>query len=220
MIDHSKIWTLYNDQNKIFYEKDFQNVFTDHTWRGYDFFYKEIYNLDYSLTNCIYEMDACIIEPNDIVVDLGANVGFFTHYASQKSKRVIAVEGGNALFSCLMKNTYKSDNIEHLNANIISETSKPKTTWGCATKINVTISNIFDLYELDSIDFLKVDIEGCEYDVFRDIDKKILSKIKKIAIEVHDPNRNTELINNIGKSRLYYFDWCLTENIQTTYYFS
>ena len=165
-------------------------------------------------------MDGCVIDKNDVVVDLGANVGFFTNYASQKCKKVISIEGGDALFSCLVKNTYENNNIEYLNANIISENSSINASWATPTRINVTISNIFDFYKLDYIDFLKVDIEGCEYDVFRDIDKNILSKIKKIAIEVHDSNRNKELINNINKNRFFYFDWFLGSTVQTTYYFS
>ena len=219
MIDHSKKWILYDSDFKSFYEKNFQNVFIDHGWMNYDFFYKEIYNFQYSSTNCIYEMDGCVIESNDVVVDLGANVGFFTHYASQKSKKVIAVEGGDALFSCLVKNTYENHNIEYLNANVVSETSKFKNTWARPTKINITLSNIFDLYGLDCIDFLKVDIEGGEYDVFKDIDEKLLCKIKKIAVETHVSEKNEELRNKIKKSHFYYFNLFLDKEVQTTYYF-
>ncbi len=220
MINHSKKWMLYDRAFKFFYEKDFKNVFKEQNYWDYDFFYKEIYDLEFSSTKCIYEMDSCVIDENDVVVDLGANVGFFTNYASQKCKKVISIEGGDALFSCLVKNTYENNNIEYLNANIISENSSINGSWATPTKINVTISNIFDFYKLDYIDFLKVDIEGGEYDVFRDIDKNILSKIKKIAIEVHDSNRNKELINNINKNRLFYFNWFLGSTVQTTYYFS
>ncbi len=220
MINHSKKWMLYDRAFKFFYEKDFKNVFKEQNYWDYDFFYKEIYDLEFSSTKCIYEMDSCVIDENDVVVDLGANVGFFTNYASQKCKKVISIEGGDALFSCLVKNTYENNNIEYLNANIISENSSINESWATPTKINVTISNIFDFYKLDYIDFLKVDIEGGEYDVFRDIDKNILSKIKKIAIEVHDSNRNKELINNINKNRFFYFNWFLGSTVQTTYYFS
>jgi FkbM family methyltransferase len=220
MINHSKKWMLYDRAFKFFYEKDFKNVFKEQNYWDYDFFYKEIYDLEFSSTKCIYEMDSCVIDENDVVVDLGANVGFFTNYASQKCKKVISIEGGDALFSCLVKNTYENNNIEYLNANIISENSSVNESWATPTKINVTISNIFDFYKLDYIDFLKVDIEGGEYDVFRDIDKNILSKIKKIAIEVHDSNRNKELINNINKNRFFYFNWFLGSTVQTTYYFS
>ncbi len=220
MINHNKKWILYDNASKSFYAKDFKNVFKEQNYWDYDFFYKEIYDLEFSSTKCIYEMDSCVIDENDVVVDLGANVGFFTNYASQKCKKVISIEGGDALFSCLVKNTYENNNIEYLNANIISENSSINESWATPTKINVTISNIFDFYKLDYIDFLKVDIEGGEYDVFRDIDKNILSKIKKIAIEVHDSNRNKELINNINKNRFFYFNWFLGSTVQTTYYFS
>jgi FkbM family methyltransferase len=220
MINHSKKWMLYDRAFKFFYAKDFKNVFKEQNYWDYDFFYKEIYDLEFSPTKCIYEMDSCVIDENDVVVDLGANVGFFTNYASQKCKKVISIEGGDALFSCLVKNTYENNNIEYLNANIISENSSINGSWATPTKINVTISNIFDFYKLDYIDFLKVDIEGGEYDIFRDIDKNILSKIKKIAIEVHDSNRNKELINNINKNRFFYFNWFLGSTVQTTYYFS
>ena len=219
MINHGKKWMLYDHSSKSFYEKDFENIFKQQSHWEYDFFYKEIYDLEFSPTKCVYEMDRCLINKDDIVVDLGANVGFFTHHAAQKCKKVISIEGGDALFSCLVKNTYENNNIEYLNANIISETSSINTAWATPTKINITISNVFDFYKLDCIDFLKVDIEGCEYNVFKDVDKNILSKIKKIAIEVHDSNLNKELINNMCKSNFYYFDWFHGNNSQTTYYF-
>ena len=220
MIDHEKKWLLIDEKNRSFYEKDFKNILTDSSHHWFDFFYKEIYALEFSPTNCIYEMDRCILEPDDIVLDLGANVGFFTDYAAKKCKKVISVEGGDAFFACLIHNTYKNKNIEYLNANVVSENSKTNSTWANPSKMNVTISDILNLYNLEKIDFLKIDIEGSEYDIFRDIDKNILSKIRKIAIEVHDPNRNNELINNINKTRLFYFDWFLGSHTQTTYYFS
>ena len=219
MVNREKKWLLFEDESRSFYEKDFKNVSAGSSDHGYSFFYKEIYACEFSTTNCVYEMERCILEPDDIVVDLGANVGFFTDYAAKKCKKVISVEGGDALFACLIRNTYENKNIEYLNANVVSETSKTNTTWANPSKINVTISDIFNLYNLDKIDFLKIDIEGSEYDIFKDIDKNILSKIKKIAIEAHDPNRNNELINNINK-KLFYFNWTLASNIQTTYYFS
>ncbi len=56
--------------------------------------------------------------------------------------------------------------------------------------------------------------------VLNDIDIERDNKIKKIAIEVHDSNKNAELISNINKNRFYYFDWFLGSHVQTTYYFS
>lgn len=219
MINHNKIWQLYDSETKSFFEKSFINIFENHSWYWYDFFYKEIYDLEFSPTKCIYEMFDCIIDKDDVVVDLGANVGFFTEYAAKKSKKVIAVEGGDALFSCLVKNTYSNNNIEYLNANVVSEKSNFETTWSCPTKINTTISNIFDLYKLEKIDFLKMDIEGCEYDIFKHIDKNLIKKIKKISLEAHYKDRDSELIANIGKPNASCFDWYITNHLQKTYYF-
>jgi hypothetical protein len=220
MINHERKWLLYDDRDKKFFEKNFINVFNDSQWMWFDYFYKEIYDCEYSKTNCVYEMSDCIINKDDVVVDLGANVGFFTNCAAQKCKKVISVEGGDAFFSCLVKNTYENINIEYLNANVVAENSKINNTWANPTKINLTISNIFDLYNLDKINFLKIDIEGSEYDIFKNIDKNILSRIEKIAIETHDPNRNDELIRNINKNNLFRFDWCVGGNTQTTFYFT
>ena len=108
MVNHEKKWLLFEDKSRSFYEKDFKNVFASSSHRWYDFFYKEIYAFEFSPTNCIYEMERCILEPDDIVVDLGANVGFFTDYAANKCKKVISVEGGDALFGCLIRNTYEN----------------------------------------------------------------------------------------------------------------
>ena len=33
-------------------------------------------------------MDNCIIQPDDVVVDLGANVGFFSDYAAKNAKKL------------------------------------------------------------------------------------------------------------------------------------
>jgi len=219
MIDTDKNWLLFHNKNNLFFEHKFDNDFKRSRW-GYDFFHKEIYGFEYSKTNCIYEMQNVFIEKNDVVVDLGANVGLFTDYAAKKCKKVIAVEGSAQHFSCLVKNTYENNNIEYLNANVVSEKPKNNTTWGSPSKINMTISDIFDLYDLNYIDFLKVDIELSEYDIFESIDKNILHRIKKIAIETHDDSRNEKLISDINKENFYYFDYHLGGgNKQTTYYF-
>lgn len=223
MIDTNKNWSLVDLSNSSIYEKKFDGDFVK-PCREYDFFCKEIYGFEYSETNCIYEMRGVSIEPNDVVVDLGANVGLFTNYAALKCKKVIAVEGGIQQFSCLVKNTYENNNVEYLNANVVSEKSKYNSTWGSPTKINVTISNIFDLYNLNYIDFLKMDIEGSEYDIFNSIDKNLLYRIKKIALETHDLSeggeRNKKLISDINKTNSFYFDYYFSEGEkQTTFYF-
>jgi tRNA G37 N-methylase Trm5 len=48
-----------------------------------------------------------IPRPNDVVIDVGANIGYFTIYASRKVGKdglVIALEPMDEAYNCLMKN--------------------------------------------------------------------------------------------------------------------
>ena len=59
--------------------------------------------------------------------------------------------------------------------------------------IELTLEEIMNLYEIEKIDFLKIDIEGFEYDVLESLSPSILSRIDKISCEAHDPERNKKL---------------------------
>ena len=49
----------------------------------------------------------------------------------------------------------------------------------------VSIASIMDKYKLKQIDYLKIDCEGGEYDVFNYLPEKYFPRIKKIAMEFH-----------------------------------
>jgi FkbM family methyltransferase len=50
----------------------------------------------------------------------------------------------------------------------------------------IKISEIFDKYNLEKIDVLKVDIEGAEWEVLEGLDEILLNKIEQISVEFHD----------------------------------
>jgi len=55
----------------------------------------------------------------------------------------------------------------------------------CAVE-QISIKEIFEINNIDYVDFLKVDCEGCEFEVFDQIFKHDLDKrIKNISMEVH-----------------------------------
>lgn len=223
MINHDKVWQLFDDKNEIYFTKDFSNVLKRNSnWPYYDFFYKEIYGCEFSNHNCIYEMHDCVINKDDIVVDLGANVGFFTNLAAKKCKKVISIEGSPEMFSCLVKNTSEENkNIQYINANIVSKKDYILNVWSKnPSKINLTIEDIFKINNLDKIDFLKIDIEGLEYDIFDDIHPSILQNINKIAIETHNDELNYKLKNIFANKNFFYFDWYIDGYKTTTYYFT
>jgi len=53
-----------------------------------------------------YERLGCIIEPGDVVVDIGSNIGIFARRALQRgASRVYSFEPSSRIFSCLLDNT-------------------------------------------------------------------------------------------------------------------
>lgn len=223
MINHDKIWHLFDGTINKYFTKDFSSVINRKSnWKWYDFFYKEIYACEFSNHNCVYEMRDCIINKDDIVVDFGANVGFFTNLAAKKCKKVISIEGSPELFSCLVKNTSEENkNIQYINANIISKNEHILNVWSeNPSKVNLTIEDIFKINNLDKIDFLKIDIEGSEHYIFDDIDPNVLNRIDKIAIETHNDELNYKLKSIFANKNFFYFDWYLNDYKTTTYYFT
>ena len=57
---------------------------------------------------------------------------------------------------------------------------------GEETRVNrVTLEDIFETYGLERCDFLKMDCEGAEFDIFYNCSEETLSRIDQIAMEVH-----------------------------------
>ena len=137
------------------------------------------------------------IKPNDIVVDIGASVGSFTYSILNKNpKSVYCVEPSRELFGSLVRNTSKfttktpivyvnkaiSDNREDVkifsgNQNVYGGNNNFET---------IKFKEFIDEYGIKKIDFLKLDCEGGEYDIFNEenIDW-ILQNVSNIAGEFH-----------------------------------
>lgn len=205
-------------ENGTFQKRKFKN---ENPAIGYDFFYKEIFHWDdASPTKCCYEMYDILINAGDIVVDLGANLGFFTKKAALTASRVISVEASPEHFSCLVENTHDMENVEYVNAIVIGEdvNKEEKHTKNVysnkCSKSTITISEIMERHGLDRIDFLKVDIEGAEYELLQNTPIEVLNKIDKIAIEMHghffpeDPEKDERffLPNKIRNSWIWLFN--------------
>ncbi len=214
-----KNWKLYHDKINQYEYKNFDNNKELNNFNGYDFIYKEIYNFEFSETGCIYEMWDCKLKSDDIVLDLGANVGFFTRKASEVASKVIAVDGSPEAYSCLVENCSDLDNVQTLNASILSEESEMSWLWSYKKNnpLRMTLEKLMELYNLDRIDFLKCDIEGGEYELFQSLPLELISKIDRIAIETHDEVKNENFFLP-GKTR-HSFHWNFGGGTQTMFYF-
>lgn len=68
----------------------------------------------------------------------------------------------------------------------------------------ITLSEIFDTYKLDRVDYLKMDIEGAEQEVIENLDKSVADKISQISLEFHS-NKNLKNDISIIINKLTYF---------------
>lgn len=156
----------------------------------------------------IYERDFVKVSIDDVIVDIGANYGIFSLYSQIfKPRKVYAVEPVKSTFRNMEKNLDKHDVI-CINKAISNENGFAKFA---LTNVNgnnfllknidgfhpseivdeeivetITIDQLIIDYEIQHIDFLKVDCEGGELDLFQTINKDYLkNNIKKIALEYH-----------------------------------
>jgi FkbM family methyltransferase len=183
----------------------------------------------------VYKKDNIEVRPGDTVLDIGANYGFFSLYAAEKgASRVISLEPFESTYKCLKKNTESFGQIITVNAAISSEEGEAKfvsnsdysganyllsnvsisddnifikpddsNTFSVKT---TTINKIIDQYKIDKIDFLKVDCEGGELDLFKTITDENLSKVKKAVIEYHNREIGDFVTNKLISAGLTIYD--------------
>jgi len=145
----------------------------------YENVYKEIW-FDHE-----YSRYGVEVEKNDIVVDCGANVGFFTLYALDKgAKHVYSIECDDRNMESLFYN------LEDTKSTVI------KARIGFEEG-NINIETILQIINKPFIDFIKVDIEWAEYDLLLNTPDNIMKRVNKWVIEFHDIYGNHENIFNI-----------------------
>ena len=66
-----------------------------------------------------------------------------------------------------------------------------------------TLSSVINSLAIESIDLLKIDVEGEEYEVLRGINQNDWSKIKQIVLEVHDIEDRINRIKKLLESQIF-----------------
>lgn len=143
-----------------------------------------------------------IDEEDKVIVDCGANIGLFSIYASGMAEQVVSVEPTPSHFNILQELTKDFENISPINCAIGANMGKIKFYFSNSnTTMNSLIQrdgeeievDCFDLkgivseFNLDKIDFLKIDIEGSEKYFLNENNLLYLqNKVKKFFIEFHE----------------------------------
>ncbi|MGB3780191.1 MAG: FkbM family methyltransferase [Tunicatimonas sp.] len=156
-----------------------------------------------------------IDKSNPVVVDIGANVGFFSLYMFSRfpRARVFAFEPMPYNYRQLQhyRETYPQFELHAIN-QAVSDTTEPLAlhttkTDGYTTMASVftdprnqetlsveatTLPTVVEHYELPQIDFLKLDCEGSEYAILYGLPTEQLRKIRAMCVETHRGQQASE----------------------------
>tara|TARA_Y100000310_G_scaffold251987_1_gene258630 strand:- start:1043 stop:2752 length:1710 start_codon:yes stop_codon:yes gene_type:complete len=145
-----------------------------------DYVYNEVY------VDKIYER-LTQVEKGDVVVDIGASFGPFTYSILHKEpSKVFCIEPSVDLLPLLTKNV-KRDFVSIINKGISgADDTLLAGGFSPGTFPTITFQTFIRLNKITTIDFLKTDCEGGEYDIFNSANFEwIKSNVKKIAGEWH-----------------------------------
>jgi FkbM family methyltransferase len=138
-----------------------------------------------------------------LIVDAGANIGMATIYFSGKfpEAKIIAIEPEPSNYDLLVRNCWGMANVTALHAGVWHTDISlhianpdgekwafrvtPGTCNGSSIKA-LTVPEILAQSGSETIDILKLDIEGAERELFQDGCEEWLPQVKMIIIELHD----------------------------------
>ena len=138
----------------------------------------------------------------NICFDIGSNVGLFTKYLKLNNcNKVFCFEPNKMAFNSLQKNLKDENELELFNLavsynneplrlyiddnnSLISSAHDVKNNYYDVETI--TLKDIFERNKIQKVDFVKIDIEGMEFDLIENLEDSIFQKIDKFLIEYHD----------------------------------
>lgn len=138
-----------------------------------------------------------------VIVDIGGGFGDFSIFSAKlfPYARILVFEPNPILYK-LLKNNAKRNNIKNITMypyavsnnkriqiDISGEPTKTSMFFDkkkVSKTIGVRTKRLSDIIKKDSIDFLKIDCEGGEWDILSNLSNQELTKIKTISLEYHN----------------------------------
>ncbi len=178
-------------------------------------YYEIMVRNDYENYNIPDLKEGFRVKDGDVVVDVGANIGCFSHkvLSQYHIAKLVSLEPCVDNFECLEHNVESIEGAKDksllLRAALHSGMGAadfqsnplagggslveylPEEARGESFKVPVlTLDSLFDSKIVEYIDFLKMDVEGAEIDIFKGIRDENLLKIDRISMEYHHSVNN------------------------------
>lgn len=146
-----------------------------------------------------YQSDTVYVEPGDVVIDVGANVGEFSISIHEIAATCFAFEPDPVAYKCLEANALKKANIKTFKSALSDKAGEMIFYLAAKTadsslvepmvphiKSTINVHKLDDLFPslgVGSIDFLKVEAEGWEPEVLRGAKMILMTKVRKVAVD-------------------------------------
>jgi FkbM family methyltransferase len=173
----------------------------------------------------IFIHETYAVHPSDaIIIDAGANIGSFSLYALAMAPgaRVVAIEPFPSTFDRLRKlldteakgrATVVNCALRGKTGTVVMDPPEVPTQMrrvlleeapGRTSVPAETLETVFSKCALDSVDFMKMDIEGSEYDTLLNASPDVLRRIRRISLEYHplssgEPYSKEQLFDHLRK---------------------
>lgn len=150
-----------------------------------------------------------------VIVDAGANIGAFARFALAQAPgaRIVCIEAMAGNVEALRRNLAAFPDCGILEAALMGQAGEVAihdygaASSACHSVIGVgaseervvrvpavTLSEVMERFRLERIDFLKLDIQGAEFDVIEHAPSELLARIGYIAMESHAAIANADKV--------------------------
>lgn len=162
-------------------------------------------------SNCYIRDLARPLPKNPIVIDVGGFIGDFALYAVKRlnARRVIVCEPSMKNWALLVKNIANNgyeNRIQPVNKAVTNGRNIPMNIEApdecqcmvsayCAseepmsTVPGTSLSDLLRDHAIETVDLLKIDCEGGEYEIIESTPGDVFRRIRNIVVEFHDPTR-------------------------------
>lgn len=148
------------------------------------------------------------LPPQPVVVDIGGYIGDFTLYAVKflGAARVVVYEPALENFAMLRRNVELNGygdrvvavrravgapgevtlNVQKLGGDEIHVSAYRYAETAERRRVpSVSLAQLIEAHGLDTVDLLKVDCDGGEYDIFPAAPDEVLARVRNLAMEIH-----------------------------------